>query len=303
MLRRRLSDEMINLLVPLIANFVDDWDLQVEVRDNYVTIYYRGAALLRNICLEDNQLTGKIHYKYVPLQRPESTDYLRMTSGGDGLKFDTDPQPMPLNQFVPEVLREYKRMMKSVSGNPEANVVHGIVSRPENQIVDQELKFQESGLPETDKIDICHYDTGLNCLALVEVKGLHDLRLSSLDGEVPEVIDQLRRYRTRIETNREYIIGGCESSIFLKRRLGLTNRLIGIPESDSLPLLKKPVLVIGGCTRDDVRSIFAENGKWQGLMDGIAEETAGVILCGQNGCDLNLEPPGRQTRVFDTSRF
>lgn len=303
MLRRRLPDEMIELLVPLVANLVDDWDLQVEVRDNSVTIYYRGAALLRDICLENNQLSGKIHYKYVPLQRPERSDYLRMTSSGDGLKFDTAPQPMPLNQFAPEVLREYKRMMKSVSGNPEANVVHGIVSRPENQIVDQELKFQESGQPETDKIDICHYDTGLNCLALVEVKGLHDSRLRSQDGEVPEVIGQLRRYRTRIEVCRECIIGGCDSSISLKRRLGLTNRLIGIPELDTLQLLKKPVLVIGGCTQNDVRSIFAENGEWQSLMDGLSEETAGVILCGQNGCDLNLEPPGRQTRVFDTNRF
>lgn len=303
MLRRRLSDEMINLLVPLIANIVDDWDLQVEVRDNSVTIYYRGAALLRDICLEDNQLTGKIHYKYVPLKRPDRSDYLRMTSGVDGLKFETAPQPMPLSQFAPEVLREYKRMMKSVSGNPEANVVHGIVSRPENQIVDQELKFQESGQPEADKIDICHYDTGLNCLALVEVKGLHDTRLRSQVEQVPEVIDQLRSYRTRIETNHECIIGGCESSISLKRRLGLTNRLVEIPESDSLPLLKKPVLVIGGCSRDDVRSFFAENGEWQELMDGLSEETAGVILCGQNGCDLNLEPPGRQTRVFDTRKF
>lgn len=302
MLRRRLSEEMINLLVPLIANLVDDWDLQVEVRDNSVTIYYRGAALLRDICLEDNQLTGKIHYKYVPLQRPERSDYLRMTSGGDGLKFDTAPQPMSLSQFAPEVLREYKRMMKSVSGNSEANIVHGIVSRPENQIVDQELKFQESGQPETDKIDICHYDTGLNCLALVEVKGLHDSRLRSLDGEMPEVIDQLRRYRTRIETCRECIIGGCESSISLKRRLGLSNRLMEIPEQSPLPFLKKPVLVIGGCSSDDVRSIFEENGEWQGLMDGLSEETAGVILCGQNGCNLNLEA-GRQTRVFDTSKI
>ncbi|QDT29910.1 hypothetical protein Enr10x_52670 [Gimesia panareensis] len=301
MLRRRLSDEMINLLVPLIANLVDDRELQLEVRDNYVTVYYRGAALLREIRLVDNQLTGKIHYKYVPLQRPEGSDYLSIASGENGLNFNAAPQPMPLGQFAPDILREYKRMMKSVSGSPEANIVHGIVSRPENQIVDQELKFQEPGQPETDKIDVCHYDTGLNALALVEVKGLHDSRLRSLDGEMPEVIDQLRRYRTRIETSHECIINSCESSISLKRRLGLANRLVEIPEQSPLPLLRKPVLVIGGCGQDDIQSILEENGEWQVLMDGLAEEASGVILC-KNGCNLNLRNGG-YSRVFDPEAF
>jgi len=301
---RQLSDEMINLLVPLIANIVDDWELQVEVRDNSATIYYRGAALLRDICHENNQLSGRIHYKYVPLQRPDRSDYLRVTSGGDGLKFETAPQPMPLNQFSPEVIREYKRMMKSVSRNLEANIVHRIVSRPENQIVDQELKFQEPGQPEADKIDICHYDTDLNCLALVEVKGLHDPRLRSRDGELPEVIDQLRRYRARIETCRDCILGGCEATISLKRQLGLANRLAEIPEQGPFKLLKRPVLVIGGCSRADVRSILEENGEWQELMEGLSDEAAGVILCGQNGCNLNIENGGGdQTRVFDISLF
>lgn len=302
MLRRRLSDEMINLLVPVIANLVDDWDLQLEVRDNSVTIYYRGAALIHEIRLVDNQLTGKIHYKYVPLQRPEGSDYLSITSGEDGLNFEAAPQPMPLSQFSPAALSEYKRMMKSVSSNPEADVVHGIVSHRENQIVDQELKFQESGQPETDKIDICHFDTGLNSLVMVEVKGLHDLRLRSLDGEIPEVIEQLRRYRTRIETSRECILGSCELSISLKRRLGFSSRLLKIPEQSLLPLMKKPLFVIGGCFHNDVQSILEENGDWQELMDGLAEETAGVILCGQNGCNLKLRNGG-DSRVFDPRNF
>lgn len=301
MLRRQLSGPLITLLGPLIANIVDDWELQVEIRDESVTIYYRGAALLRDLRLEDNQLTGKIHYKYVPLQRPERSDYLRITGGEDGLTFNAAPQPMALNWFAPEALREYKRMIKSVSANPEANIVHRIVLRPENQIVDQELKFQAKGLPETDKIDICHYDTSLNCLALVEVKGLHDSRLRSQNGEVPEVIDQLRRYRTRIETCRKSIVSACETSISLKRLLGLENRLVEIPEQGPFPLLKKPVLVIGGCTRDDVHSILEENAEWLGLMEGLEQEAAGLILCGQNGCNLNLG--GGQTRTFDSGSF
>lgn len=302
MLRRQLSDQMIELLTPTLRQIVDDWELQVEIRDEAVTIYHRGAALLRDIHLENGRLTGAIHYKYVPLRRPEGSDYLRISGDDDGFGFESVPQPLALGRLTPEVLVKYKRMMKSVSRNPEADIVHGIVSRPENRIVDQELKFQESGLPEADKIDLCHFDAGLNCLALVEVKGLHDSRLQARDDEAPEVIDQLRRYRSRIEQHREEIVRACEDSIALKRRLGFSVRLQGIPESGPPSLMRKPVLVIGGCSRDDVRSMLDENSEWQVLMEGLAEEASAVVLCGRNGCCLNLKN-GRQTRMFDASIF
>lgn len=299
MIRRHLSDSLIEFLEPLLSGIVDDWELQAEIRDEAVTIYYRGAALVRDLRLNGDHLAGSVHYKYVPLGRPDASEYLTVGGDGNGLTFESVPQPLAPGKLPAEVVRNYKRMMRSVSGNPEAAIVHGIVSRPENRIVDQELKFQESGVPEADKIDICHFDLGLKCLALVEVKGLHDTRLRSRDGNVPEVIDQLRRYRTRIETWRDSIVDGCTSSTTLKRRLGFAVRLDGIPESEPLKLMRKPVLVIGGCSRDDVRTIVNGSDEWQLLMEGVKKVAAGVIVCGLNGCNLRLHNGGH-SRVFDT---
>ena len=302
MIRRRLSDPLIELLQPLLSYVVDDWELQVEIRDEAVTIYYRGAALVRDLQLDGDRLAGSVHFKYVPLQRPDASVYLTVGGDADGLTFESVPSPLALGKLSAEVVRDYKRMMRSVSGNPEAAIIHGIVSRPENRIVDQELKFQESGVPEADKIDICHYDLGKNSVSLVEVKGLHDARLQSREGEVPEVIDQLRRYGTRIATWRDCIVEGCASSIALKRRLGFATRLEGIPESGPLKLMKKPVLVIGGCSRDDVRAIMDGNDEWRLLRDGVEQEAAGLILCGLSGCNLKLHNSGH-SRVFDAEAF
>ncbi|MCA9026804.1 MAG: hypothetical protein KDA86_16475 [Planctomycetaceae bacterium] len=162
--------------------------------------------------------------------------------------------------------------------------------------------FQEPGVRTAEKIDLCHFDVGLNCLSLAEVKGIHDNRLRSRDGQVPEVIDQLRRYRVRGEQHRSEIIQACETSIGLKRRLGFKSRLEGVPESGPFSLMKKPVLVIGGCSHDDVRAILDRTPEWILLMEGLEEEAAGLILCGQNGCNLNLQA-GRQCLVFDPSVF
>lgn len=302
MIRRQLSESLIALLQPLLSSVVDDWELQVEIRDEAVTIYYRGAALVRDLRLDGDRLVGSVHYKYVPLHRLDSSVYLTVGGNEDGLLFESVPQPLALGKLSADVVGEYKRMMKSVSENPEAAIVHRIVSRPENRIVDQELKFQESRVPKADKIDVCHFDLGFNCLALVEVKGLHDDRLRSRDGEVPEVVDQLRRYRTRIETWRDCIVEGCASSISLKRRLGLGARLDGIPESGPLKLMRKPVLVIGGCSRNDIRAIMDGNNEWRLLRDGVEQEVAGLILCGETGCNLKLHNSG-YSRVFEAEAF
>jgi hypothetical protein len=99
MLRRQLSDEMIEVLTPLLTQVVDDWELQVEIRDEAVTIYYRGAALLRDLKLEGGKLIGSVHYRYVPLQRLEGSDYLRVSSDADGFAFESTPQPLALGQL------------------------------------------------------------------------------------------------------------------------------------------------------------------------------------------------------------
>ena len=129
----------------------------------------------------------------------------------------------------------------------------------------------------------------MNCLAFVEVKGIHDTRLEPGANDLPEVIDQLQRYGRRIEQQRAVILEDYQRVVALKGRLGLAERLSGVPSNGPTSLLRKPVLVIGHCTHDDVQAIVGCHEKWVPLMDGIREFAAGLILCGRAGCRLNLE--------------
>lgn len=132
--------------------------------------------MIRGLRVKDGQIVGQIHYKSIPIRPP---DYLDVT-----LQFGAaDPSPpqnlSPLSTDLAEqeVLSEFKRVMVSVPREPGCLIVHQIVCRRKNLILDQEIKFPVSGETEFDTIDVGHFDTHLDCLAFIEVKGIHAPRL------------------------------------------------------------------------------------------------------------------------------
>jgi hypothetical protein len=277
-------------------NLCADAELQPEIRDESVTIYYRGHALLRELRVLKGSLLAEIHPKFVPFPGAELNTSVRLT-GTDGLAFVKPPVPLPLGVADPDVLEAYKALMDQVLGSlSEGQVVQDICCRPESQILDQEIAFQESG-ESRDKIDICHFDDGLGKIVFVEVKRVDDPRLLGNNGFPPEVLGQLQAYGDRLRTQRDAILAVYRQVVVWKRELGLGSRLRKVPSDGPCELLDKPVLVIGNCTRGDVRSILDAVGKWAPLMARLRDVAAGLILCGHGGCRLNLTN-GRQARVF-----
>lgn len=297
---RNLPEDFFNDLNfrKFIANVASDPELFPEIRDGSVTVYYRGDALIREMQVKNGQIVGKVHFKYIPAQSPDK--YVTLQLGDTGLSFLQEVTPLPIGFGDSDVLSEYKRVMKSVGSGPESLIVHEIVCHTDNFILDQETKFQSPGEAAGDKIDICHFDAHLNCLAFVEVKGIHDARLAPTADGLPEVVDQLKRYGQRIKDQRELILEDYQRVVDLKRRLGLSPRLTGVPTDGLKSLLKKPVLVIGDCSRDVVKAIVNCEEEWVPLMEGIQEYAAGLILCGHAGCRLRLKQ-GPQVIVFDQS--
>lgn len=281
-----------------LANVSQDLELFPEIRNGSLTIYYRGAALIRDIRVKEGRISGQVHYKYIPVNRPDNSSYVALQLGTDGFSSSQGLTTLPIGIGSPGVLSEYRRTMRSVSHNLECLIVHQIVCHHQNLILDQEIKFQTSGDTVSDKFDICHFDTHLNCLAFVEVKGIHDSRLEPGANEVPEVAEQLQSYCLRIKQQRAEILDDYQRVVTLKNRLGLSDRLLGVPASGPTSLLQKPVLVIGNCKGKDVRAILERHEKWEPLLDGIKDHAAGLILCGSAGCRLNLEQ-GRQVIIFD----
>lgn len=294
MIRRQLSQDLVDALgsSQLWRNFCLDLDLSPEVREGCVTVYYRSGALLRELCLSDGRLFADVHQKFVPLSRSgTSTQVSLAMTDVAGLTFVDTLAPLALGNGEPAVLTEYKRMMDQVLTGPEGVIVQSIIRRTENQIIDQEIAFQETG-QSRDQIDLCHFDTGLRKLVFVEVKRISDKRLFLRNGSV-EVLDQLAAYGRRLCEQKREICDVYRSVVRWKRELGLGGRLVHVPQDCEMDLLEKPVLVIGDCSDDDVKRINAAAEEWAPLMQGLPMVAAGYILCGKNGCSLRLNNRGQ----------
>ncbi len=299
---RRLSEEWFTpRILQFLAAIAEDPELQAEIRNNVLTIYYRGAALVRDLQLKDQRLTGKIHHKYIPVT-PRPSSYVPVALQDSGLSFAVEVQPLPLGNLTPEVVAQYKRVMKSVAPKPEAAVVHELVIDSRNRIVDQEISFQDKD--KKDKIDLCNFDLSLNCLAMVEVKQIDDPRLRSTRTQGPEVVEQLQRYSQRIAERTTEIRQAFQNVIAFKHRLGFGNRLADVPREKTLRLLKKPILVIGGCERGEIQQILRED-EWELLMTELAEHAAAVLFCGNKGRSLQWidRENNNQGRGFDDSQW
>ena len=299
--RRHLSDQFIQALKanPFWRNICSDRELQPEIRNNVVTVYFCGQALVRELCFHKGTLRASIHHKFVPLQRRSPSIYQSIVwKSPSGFTFEEKLLPQLLEDGRPVVLRAYKRLMKFEAG-PEDRLQQEIVTGPKNLIVDQQVEFP---IPGSNKIDLCYYDPSLQKIVLAEIKRKDDVRLLVPTDE-PEVIGQLRSYMKTIQRQQDHILTELAEVIRLKRELGLGDRLRGVPEGD-LRLESKPLLVIGNCTDADVRQIqnapknLQDANPWSGLWKHLGKVACGLIACGPKGCRLAIRGGGGQRWWF-----
>lgn len=289
MFRRSLPTELIERLKParFWQNICQDAELWPEIRNGAITVYYRGGALLRELRMVDRTLLADVHPKFIPLQKTTSKSIRLVDKGDAGLAFSEQIGPLPLGDANAQTLRAYKAMMDQVLTTfPEGEIVQAICCRSDNQILDQEIAFQESG-ESRDKIDVCYFDTVLEKLVFGEIKRKDDARLLQPEDR-PELLEQLATYCRRLRDYRGELLSAYRQVVAWKRELGLAGRLSQVPLEGPAEILDKPVLVIGNCTSTDVQRIKNGEGEWAPLMTGLKDVAAGLILCGKDGCRLNL---------------
>ncbi|HBJ36557.1 MAG TPA: hypothetical protein DDZ51_17745 [Planctomycetaceae bacterium] len=299
MIRRSVPAEWLHSPPSFLRSFIADSDLFPEIRDNSITVYYQGKALIRDLTLRDGQVSGSISLDYIPQARTD-TRYATVVFGESGFEYSPMVSPLRLGNLDPDTLRHFKARM--VGRGPEGDLVHRLVIRSSNLIVDQEIAFQDSGERGFDKVDLCVFDPRVNAFSFVEVKTIVDGRLFPLSvGQVPEVIEQLQRYKARIEQNSSALIETFCNVVQMKRRLGMELRLAGIPQPVPTSIVSRPALVIGNCSKTQVQEILAGVGSWKPLMDALPSVASGLIVCGGAGANLELNASGSQTIVFDSS--
>ena len=297
MIRRDVPAQWLENPPSFLTSVAADPDLFPEIRDNSMTIYYRGKALIRDLTLCDGEVSGSIHLAYIPQARSDSK-YAKVVLRESGFEYVPNVVPLQLGKLDLDTLRHFKAMMTG-SGD-ESDLIHRLICRDRNLVVDQEIAFQDPGEGRFDKIDLCIFDQVLRAFSFVEVKTVIDRRLIPLsEGKEPEVIEQLRRFKNRIEQHGLELIQVFQKVVKMKRLLGIAARLAEIPETIPQAIVSRPALVIGNCSEVQVQEILERKGIWKPLMDALPSVASGLILCGKAGANLHLNASGRQTVVFN----
>ena len=230
--------------------FVDDKDLFLAIRDNYVNVYYRGCSLLK-LTWQSGSIIGEIHYKY--LLRPKLTghEYIDVRDGKVSAK---------VRRFFVEDLTDIEGLKRAAKLYTELEKigVHDIVLSNFN-VLDVEIAFGGS----RKRIDFSILRKMGNDVNIVFFEAKHFGKskgtLRATGNAKPEVIHQIERYTDLLRKNRDAIIGSyrrvCCNLLKLngvdKRNPECHKMLDGVVDgSRQLDIDAEPQLVVFGFYND-----------------------------------------------------
>lgn len=188
-----------------LRGLVDDKEIFLAVRGNYVNFYYRGNSLLKLECL-NGALVGQIHYKY--LLRPDvNNPYIKALNGQPDLPNDAKDLFLPGFDDVDAL----KKAAGPYAG-AEKTGVHDIV-RDNPNVLDVEIAFgtgrtNDAGAsaPRMDFATIRNIDEDAT-IVLYEAKHFDNRQaLRAERDKVPEVVKQIETYSSLLQMNREAVI-------------------------------------------------------------------------------------------------
>ena len=184
---------------------VDDQELFVAIRENYVNVYYCGCSLIK-LTWNGQSVTGQTHYKY--LLRPNFDDqYVEIKDGIP--KLPSNLRHLFLSSF--SSIDQLKAAAKLYAG-PEKIGVHNIISSNSN-ILDVEIAFGrtkgERDDPSTPRIDLSSVKKSAEEASIVFFEAKHfenrkDLRASKETR--PKVVRQIENYSNILTAHSDAVI-------------------------------------------------------------------------------------------------
>ena len=182
------------------CRFVNDRDIFLAIRENYVNAYYRGCSLLR-LSLEGDAIVGQIHYKYL-LAPKHPNEYVKVESGEPALD-DAE------SWFLDDIgeIDSLKKASTPYAG-AEKTGVHNILSA-NNNVLDVEIAFgkdeSDAGAPRLDFAAIQNQGEKAT-LSFFEAKHFNNNALRKGGGAKPEVVKQIATYRCKLHDNHDAIV-------------------------------------------------------------------------------------------------
>ncbi len=268
---------------------VNDPDLFIGIRDNYLNVYFMGNSLLK-IQLEAGQLQSYTHYKYL-LKNKIEDPYVGFDLGGevdfgDQSFMETSPSITNLkNASRPYVGVEKKGVHNIVKAN--INVIDVEVALTQEQ--KDRVRNPKKEKPTAPRIDFASFietqNKGLE-LQFFEAKHFsYGTVLRARGGNEPEVLGQLSDYQVLIDKYREEITSSyrsvCCNLVEILPATRVCPRAKAISEGAPFTVSNLPRLVIFGFDSDQ------SNGKnWKPHLEKLKELLPGRVLARGNSSDF-----------------
>jgi hypothetical protein len=246
---------------------MDDPDLHLGIRKDYLNIYYAGNSLIKLEHKHDH-LLGKTHYKF--LLDPYQNLYIQ-SSDGKANPNNTDFQSLFIKHLYE--LKKIKRASLYYAGEEKKGIQKILMSNP--NIIDMEIamtqeaekqeaegieELEESAGPAAQRLDFAALQKVTDGIELVffEAKIFSNKELRATGEQEPRVVKQIKKYQKLIE---KYAANG-EIAKSYKRICENFVELLGIPdekkkiaqkvlqEDVSFSISTHPRLVIFGFDQD-----------------------------------------------------
>ena len=296
--RRGLQQEFVDRLNHMYrcggwwSNLVDDDELFLAIRDDFVNLYFRGCSVLKLSWLsKKKEITGEIHYKYL-LKPSIKKPYIKFRESRLAL-------PEDLRSMFLDGLDDTNELKRAVATyvDAEKEGVHDVVMSSENpNVLDLEIAIREGkSVPRIDLAALAR-DTdrsGSVKLVFYEAKHFQNPELRSRTDTIP-VVDQMNNYSDLIIKNRDALLASYRQvccNLFSLEGVGRQNserhqilRDIAT-ESKELEIDDQPRLIAFGFDQDQ-----QEGKNWKPhaakLKNALGKER--VLFAGEAG-DIRLE--------------
>lgn len=205
----------------------------IALRNNEATIYYQGRRFC-NIKMKAKHYVSFVYEKYLPIQRSivEKPAYIDEP---------TWKERTGIAHSYAEIIPEIVSHMISEQ-RPEAAIASRLYRyspycavNSKFLLLDIEVSFSNSREDNEDRIDALFYNTETRQLSFVEIKRSIDGRLKITDtaeGTESEAIKQLKRYRKRLNAEKQNMIDQYNNVIEIYNQLTSRTEETRIPEID-----------------------------------------------------------------------
>ena len=227
---RGLQEEFVDALNRLYdqpdswwRRLMDDRNLFLAIRDNYVNVYWLGCSLLK-LKPRAGGVLGEVHYKYLQRPRLTTAEYIEVVNG----RLESMP---PVEELFTQSLAEISALKiaaKPYAGSEKVGV-HEVVLSNWN-VVDLEIAFATrsndettSSVPRPDFAALQRRNQYIE-IVFFEAKHFTNRELRRGGDADPKVIDQIETYSSLLRDRHDEIVDSY------RRVCGNLLRLRGLDE-------------------------------------------------------------------------